>query len=354
MRAARCATRQDEFASYDFFAIMLSFSSLTEMNSKPIDLTEVSSSTSWLSTVLSKRRLKLYFWLAFSFLLLAACVLIEFKTSIVQAWIFTRTNERLSYELAPGPASSIAFPPSAPFDDRRGYSKLSGFQSRLLSQGFQVSQQARQSETMVNLISQGISPPYIEPPETGIDIRGAAGVPLFRHAQSEFLFEKIDNIPPLLVKTLLFLEDRDLDSPNFSRQNPAVEWDRFLKAALFYLGSKLYLDVPVQGGSTLAVQLEKFRHSAHGRTDSPLDKFRQIVGASLKAYRAGPNTRPGETESSLIISIPFPSPRRRVMARSTVWARGFTLGSACNWGRLSARSRPRESLSPRCASINMS
>ena len=39
------------------------------------------------------------------------------------------------------------------------------------------------------------------------------------------------------------------------------------------------------------MQLEKFRHSAHGRTDSPLDKFRQIVGASLKAYRAGPNTR---------------------------------------------------------------
>jgi membrane peptidoglycan carboxypeptidase len=270
------------------YAIILS---LTQMNSKPIDLTEVSSSTSWLSTVLTKRRLKVWLWLALSLLLLAAGIVIEFKTSIVQAWIFTRTNERLSFELAPGAASSIAFPAPAPFDDRRGYSKLADFQSRLLSHGFQVSQQARQSETMVNLISQGISPPYIEPPETGIDIRGVAGVPLFRHAQSEFLFEKIDNIPPVLVKTLLFLEDRDLDSPNFSRQNPAVEWDRFFKAALLYLGSKLYLDVPVQGGSTLAVQLEKFRHSAHGRTDSPLDKFRQIVGASLKAYRAGPNTR---------------------------------------------------------------
>ena len=136
MRAARCGTRQDEFASYDFFAIMLSFLPLTQMNSKPIDLTEVSSSTSWLSTVLSKRRLKLCLWFAVSLLLLAVCIFIEFKTSIVQAWIFTRTNERLSYELAPGPASSIAFPLSAPFDDRRGYSKLSDFQSRLLSQGF--------------------------------------------------------------------------------------------------------------------------------------------------------------------------------------------------------------------------
>jgi hypothetical protein len=39
------------------------------------------------------------------------------------------------------------------------------------------------------------------------------------------------------------------------------------------------------------VQLEKFRHSPNGRTDTPVEKFRQVVGASLKAYRAGKNTR---------------------------------------------------------------
>ena len=48
---------------------------------------------------------------------------------------------------------------------------------------------------------------------------------------------------------------------------------------------------PVQGGSTLAVQLEKFRHSPHGRTESPVEKYRQFMGASLKAYREGWNTR---------------------------------------------------------------
>ncbi|MPZ77236.1 MAG: glycosyl transferase family 51 [Deltaproteobacteria bacterium] len=271
--------------------LMLSLHSLTEMNSKLIELTEVASSTSRLFSFISKRRFKLWLLSGLALLLLSACVYIEFQTSIVQSWIFTRTNERLSFELVAGGRSSIAFPRAAPFDDRRGYSKLAAFQSRLQAQGYQVSRQARQSEAMVNLINRGISPPYDEPPAAGIDIRGAFGVPLFRHAQSEFLFEDIDHIPPLLIKTLLFLEDRGLDSPNFSRQNPAIEWDRLFKAALLYLGSKLSIDVPVQGGSTLAIQLEKFRHSPHGRTESPAEKLRQMIGASLKAYRAGPNTR---------------------------------------------------------------
>ena len=261
------------------------------MNSKSFELTQVASSTSRLFSFLAKRRLKL--WLSFvaAMLLLAAGVYIELQTSILQSWIFTRTNERLSFQLAPGQSSDMAFPHAAPFDDRRGYSKLPLFQSRLQGHGYRITAQVQQSETMVTLINHGISPPYVEPAGTGIDIRGAAGVPLFRHAQSEFLFEKIEDIPPLLVKTLLFLEDRTLDTPNYSRQNPAIEWDRLFKAALLYLGSKFYVDVSVQGGSTLAVQLEKFRHSPNGRTESPVEKVRQMIGASLKAYRAGPHTR---------------------------------------------------------------
>jgi membrane peptidoglycan carboxypeptidase len=94
-----------------------------------------------------------------------------------------------------------------------------------------------------------------------------------------------------LVKTLLFLENRDLGRPSTPWQNPVIEWERLFKAGLLYIGSKLSLPVSVQGGSTLAVQLEKFRHSPNGRTATPMDKMRQLVGASLKAYRAGKNTR---------------------------------------------------------------
>jgi membrane peptidoglycan carboxypeptidase len=238
-------------------------------------------------------------WLKWSlaFLLVMLCGVIEIRTSVLQSWIFTTTNNRISFELVPGRSASIEFPRPAPFDNRRGYSKLSDFQPRLEKLGYQVKEQARQSETLANLIRRGIAPPYAEPPETGLIIHGVQannrdkGAPLFQYAQSEFLFKGITSIPPLLVKTLLFLENRDLDRPAASWQSPVIEWDRMAKAALYYIGAKLFLPVPVQGGSTLAVQLEKFRHSPNGRTDTPLEKLRQVVSASLKAYRAGKNTR---------------------------------------------------------------
>ena len=44
----------------------------------------------------------------------------------------------------------------------------------------------------------------------------------------------------------------------------------------------------VIGGSTLATQLEKLRHSPEGRTRSPMEKFRQIVSASLRSIRTVP------------------------------------------------------------------
>jgi membrane peptidoglycan carboxypeptidase len=263
------------------------------MNGKtvPSELPRTLSFASRLLWFANMRRLKRWLcWLG-ALLVIFLCVFIEFQTSILQSWIFTSTNDRLYFKLDEGPSKEIAYPRSAPFDDRRGYSKLPVFQSRLESQSYKVMRQVRQSETMLTLFEHGVSPPYGERPDAGLDIRGVDGDFLFHYAQSEFLFSKIDDIPPLLVKTLLFLENRDLDRPAAPWQNPVIEWDRILKAALLYVGAKVQLPVPVQGGSTLAVQLEKFRHSPNGRTDTPLEKLRQIVGASLKAYREGANTR---------------------------------------------------------------
>ena len=46
------------------------------------------------------------------------------------------------------------------------------------------------------------------------------------------------------------------------------------------------------GGSTLATQIEKYRHSPDGRTDSGKEKLRQMASASLRAYLDGENTLP--------------------------------------------------------------
>ena len=93
-----------------------------------------------------------------------------------------------------------------------------------------------------------------------------------------------------VVETLLFIENRELLEDDAPRRNPAIEWDR-LAAVLRDSVAKLVdpgLNLP--GGSTLATQIEKYRHAPAGRTEDATAKLRQMISASLRAYRNGPDT----------------------------------------------------------------
>lgn len=221
---------------------------------------------------------------------LAIAVGYELHTSALQAWLLPRYTAQIRFELGEGPSKSIAFPRSAPFDDRLGYSRLGEFQSRVEQRGFEVARQSVMSPETVRLLNWGVAIPYREPLVAGLKVHGMGGAPLYDSTNSPRWFTAFEDVPPLLVETLLYVENRELLSPNDPRANPAIEWDRMAKASLLYTGAKLGLPVPKQGGSTLAIQLEKYRHSPRGRTNSPLDKLRQVAGASLKAYRDGADT----------------------------------------------------------------
>jgi membrane peptidoglycan carboxypeptidase len=220
-------------------------------------------------------------------LLVSGGIMYELHTSTLQAKVLTQYASRLSYEVAAGPSSQIGFPPNGPFDRQRGYAQLPSFQLRLLAEGYHVTQQARHSPELTQLTTWGITPPYREPTLTGLTIRDARGMPIYDARPGNMYFQRFEDIPPLLVQTLLFIENQELQNVLNPRHNPAVEWDRFARAGLLYIGKQLGLPVSIQGGSTLATQLEKYRHSPQGRTETPTDKARQIVGASLKAYRPG-------------------------------------------------------------------
>ena len=56
------------------------------------------------------------------------------------------------------------------------------------------------------------------------------------------------------------------------------------------MGKALDMQDQSAGGSTLATQVEKYRHSPDGLTVSPTEKIRQMVSASVRAYRLGPET----------------------------------------------------------------
>ena len=127
--------------------------------SVPLGLTHLSSLASRVGLLLNKRRLKIWLRWLIAFFILAALVFVEIRFSVLQSWIFTRVNDQVSYKLAAGPSSSIAFPRPAPFDGRRGYSNIPAFQARLQTQGYRLTQQTRQSETLLDLIHRGVSPP---------------------------------------------------------------------------------------------------------------------------------------------------------------------------------------------------
>jgi membrane peptidoglycan carboxypeptidase len=222
--------------------------------------------------------------------LVAVIVYYEAQTSALHALFLSRYVSKVSYEVGSGSSPAIAFPLGGPFDQRRGYSLIPEFRDRLQARGYQVVEQARQSAHMTRLMELEITPPYRETPSAGLVIR-AQGMPLHDARPHRGFYQRFEDVPPLVVNTLLYIENRNLARAPDPRSNPAVDWPRLAKATMLYVGNKVGLASHVEGGSTLATQLEKYRHSPEGRTDSATDKLRQLAAASLKAYQDGPDTR---------------------------------------------------------------
>ncbi len=106
-----------------------------------------------------------------------------------------------------------------PFDRRRGYSLIPEFQDRLQARGYQVVEQARQSAEMARLMALEITPPYRETPSAGLQIR-AQGMPIHDVRPQRGFYQRLEDVPPLVVNTLLYIENRDLARAPGSPQQP--------------------------------------------------------------------------------------------------------------------------------------
>ncbi|HJV61018.1 MAG TPA: transglycosylase domain-containing protein, partial [Albitalea sp.] len=221
---------------------------------------------------------------------IAWLVVDEVQTSRRQAQSLSRVAADLRFELKPGPSPAIRFPGAGPFDERLGYHRIPQFVQRLQQQGFAVSAQARMSPRLLELVDKGLFATYREKTQTGLDVADCRGQPLFDASYPERVYAGFDAVPPLLVDSLLFIENRELLDERFPTRNPAVEWDRFGKAVADQLLRRVDSSHAAAGGSTLATQIEKYRHSPEGRTESAREKLRQMVSASLRAYMDGENT----------------------------------------------------------------
>src|SRR5215471_16930125 len=223
--------------------------------------------------------------------LVATLVLFEARTSEIEARLLSSIAAKLSYSVQPGPSPAISFPDGGPFNEQRGYAGLPEFQQRLTGAGFRVVAQARLSPELERLARWKITPPFHEPAVTGLIVRGENSTVLYDAGSRQRAFKTYEDIPPVITKTLLLVENRELDDTDSVTRNPVVDWGRLSKAGLIYAGHKIGLPFPVEGGSTLATQIEKFRYADGGKTNSAADKLRQMISASLRVYKGGRDTR---------------------------------------------------------------
>lgn len=214
----------------------------------------------------------------------------EMQTSKIQARWLSRYAATLTYALEPGPSDAIRFPEEGPFDRRLGYVALPDHIARLTERGYEVQAQARFSPALLSYADHGFFVPYAERSQVGLTIHDCRGEPLYANRYPHQFYARFEDIPPLVSLSLLFIEDRGLLDLQRPHANPAVDWPRFAKAALSQLESRLGLPGQAAGGSTLATQVEKYRHSPEGRTGDPQEKLRQMVSASVRAYLGGPLT----------------------------------------------------------------
>lgn len=223
---------------------------------------------------------------------LAWLVLHETRASTIQARFFAGLAKEVHFSVAEGPSDSIRFPSNSPYDERLGYANLPRYLEKLEARDYVVDAQARISPRMASLADMGLFATYREKTKVGLDILDCRGQPLFSARYPERSYDKFDDAPSLLVQSLLFIENRELLDPTYPKRNPAVEWDRFSKAVFDKSLASLGLGGGgrVAGGSTLATQIEKYRHSAEGRTSSLGDKLRQMASATLRAYQGGEGT----------------------------------------------------------------
>lgn len=225
---------------------------------------------------------------------LVACSLfalgLEIRTSWLQSWLLPQYAQRLSWTLEPGASPSIQFPTNGPYDQRMGYSRLPDLTRRLTQRGFDIREQVRFSAELQTYRQHGLFIPYAEKNQSGLTLSDCRHQPFYLSRYPTLQYASVEQIPTLVRDALLFIENRDLLDNSFPLTNPAVDWPRFANAALSQLSRHAGLGDRSSGGSTLATQMEKFRHSPDGRTPSGKEKLRQMVSASVRAYQHGPLT----------------------------------------------------------------
>src|SRR5258708_16600429 len=156
----------------------------------------------------------------------------EMQSSHLQARYFSDLAHKMTAPLKPGTSTSILFPDGGPYDQRMGYAALPRLISRLAANGYVVRNQAHWSPDLTQFVKKGAFPIYREKDQGGLDILDRNGSSLYGARFPQTVYRRFAAVPPLLVNSLLFTEDRYLLDRGQPQRNAAIEWRRFAGAAV--------------------------------------------------------------------------------------------------------------------------
>jgi membrane peptidoglycan carboxypeptidase len=238
---------------------------------------------------------------------LAGAAWVELEESFIQASHFAERAKTSTWTVEPGADKDIWLPSTGPYEQRLGYAQLNTFLPRLAGAGFTIAAQARQSEGFRTIVGRGHFPIYREKSRAGLTILDRNDQSLYDSQYPRVQYADFEAIPPVLVEALLFIENRDLLDANSPKHNPAVDWGRLTRVAAGQAARQVGLGGGRAGGSTLATQIEKFRHSPGGRTHDSKDKYHQMMSAALRAYQDGEENLPARRRIVLdfVNSVPL-------------------------------------------------
>ena len=212
----------------------------------------------------------------------------EMHTSFLQSRVFHAMAEGRLFARTRTSSPTVAAPAVGPYDERLGYTQSLRFRQRMTERGYQLTGETTWTERSV--LGMQLYPIYNSRSQAGLTITDDTNYTVYSAQYPSRSFENFDNIPPMLVNSLLFVENRELMKDHVGTWNPAIEWVRLASA---FAGQGLrFVGMPQDraGGSTLATQIEKFRHSRGGVTSGATDKLRQMLTATVRAYEDGPDT----------------------------------------------------------------
>src|SRR5262249_48595547 len=132
----------------------------------------------------------------------------ESGSSRLQARYLSEYARNLTFFVQPGPAADTKFAPGGPYDLRLGYRHLPRSLSARPRASCPTPDRARLSRDPAGPGVFGLPPAYREKARLGLALVDCPAPPLSSERFPERISDRFEAIPPVLVDTLLFIEDQ--------------------------------------------------------------------------------------------------------------------------------------------------